>query len=111
MSSNNRHAPFPVTRIAIMAVFSLLLMLGAAALLIFALFYNDLPGNVMKVQAGDLDIHATYVRIEGTKIDTDASSPYYGRFITFAEDKNKDRLPLRRPVLTVPERGIPCRLW
>lgn len=90
MNSNGSHAPFSMTRIALMTVFSLLLLLGAVSLLLFALFYNPLSDNVVKVQAGDLDIAATFVKIEGTRIDTDESSPYYGRFVSFTEDVNKD---------------------
>jgi hypothetical protein len=90
MNSLNGHAPFPVSRIALTAVFSLLLLLGAVSLLLFALYYDPLPDNTVKIQTGDLDIAATYVRIEGTRIDTDEKSPYFGRFIAFTQDVNRD---------------------
>jgi hypothetical protein len=86
--SNNRKRPFPIMRIALMAVFSILLLFGSTASLTYALFHNELANNVAKVQAGDLEISAEYVKIEGTKIDTDPTSQYYGRFISFSGDLN-----------------------
>ena len=86
--SNNRKRPFPIMRIALMAVFSILLLFGSTASLTYALFHNELANNVAKVQAGDLEISAEYVKIEGTKIDTDPTSQYYGRFISFSENVN-----------------------
>ena len=88
--SNNRKRPFPIMRIALMAVFSILLLFGSTASLTYALFHNELANNVSKVQAGDLEVVASYDKLEGTKIDTDSTSEYYGRFIQFAEDKNTD---------------------
>ena len=86
--SNNRKRPFPIMRIALMAVFSILLLFGSTASLTYALFHNELANNVAKVQAGDLEISAEYVKIEGTKIVTDPTSQYYGRFISFSGDLN-----------------------
>ena len=86
--SNNRKRPFPIMRIALMAVFSILLLFGSTASLTYALFHNELSNNVAKVQAGDLEISAEYVKLEGTKIDTDPTSQYYGRFISFSGDLN-----------------------
>lgn len=90
MSSKHSHAPFPATRIALLASLSLLLLLAAVSFLLFALFYNPLTDNVVKVQAADLEIAATYVKIEGTRVDTDEASPTYGRFLAFSEEKNMD---------------------
>ena len=86
MRSNRR--PFPIMRVALMAVFSLLLLFGSAASITYALYHNELTDNVAKIQAGDLEISAEYVKLEGTKIDTDPTSQYYGRFISFSEDIN-----------------------
>ncbi|MBQ8343942.1 MAG: hypothetical protein IJY41_02005 [Clostridia bacterium] len=86
--SNNIKRPFPIMRIALMAVFSILLLFGSTASLTYALFHNELANNVAKVQAGDLEISAEYVKIEGTKINTDPTSQYYGRFISFSGDLN-----------------------
>lgn len=84
----NKRRPFSVTRVALMAVLSLLLLFGACAIVIFSTFHNDILDNEAKVQAGDLKISATYQKIEGTMLDADATSSTYGKLVAFSQDKN-----------------------
>jgi hypothetical protein len=54
------------------------------------LYQQGFSNNVAKVQASDFAVSATYDKIEGTRVDSDATSPYYGRIISFSETKDKD---------------------
>lgn len=91
MNNQNRTTkPFPLTRIALMTVFSLLLLLTSGIFVAYALYQQSFTNNEAKVQAGDFEVLASYVKIEGTKVDTDPTSPNYGRIIAFSETKNKD---------------------
>ena len=91
MYGNNRKLrPFSITRVALMAVFSLLLLFTSGAFVVYALYQQGISNNVAKVQAGDFAVSATYVKMEGTQVDTEPSSPNYGRIVSFSEAKNKD---------------------
>lgn len=90
MTNNTKQTrPFPITRVALMTVFCLLLLFTSGAFVAYALYQHSFSNNEAKVQAGDFAVSAEYVKIEGTKVDTDATSPNYGRIISFSENKNK----------------------
>lgn len=80
--------PFRLTRITIMALFALLLLLGSVTTFTYALYHNELNQNTAKLQAGDLEVSAKYVKLSGTKTDVDPASANYGRFISFTENKD-----------------------
>ena len=86
----NQARPFSITRIALMAVVSLMLLFSAGATVVSAVFHNDIDNNVAKIQAGDLQVSAVYETLSGTKIDSDSASANYGRLISFSETKNQD---------------------
>ena len=88
--NNNKIRPFSVTRIALIAMLSILLLFAAGITSIYAIFYTDISDNVAKVQSGDLQVSATYQTLSGTKIDSDSTSANYGRLISFSETKNQD---------------------
>ena len=90
MTNNTKQTrPFPITRAAWMTVFCLLLLFTSGAFVAYALYQHNFSSNEAKVQAGGFSVSAEYVKIEGTKVDTDSTSPNYGRIITFTENKNK----------------------
>ena len=79
---------FRLTRIAILALFSLMLFLGTASTFTYALYHNELNGNTAKLQAGDLEVSAKYVKLVGTKTDVNNASTTYGRLVSFTENKD-----------------------
>lgn len=82
-------------RSAMLAMMSLLLTVAVAASLTFALFVNEIPNNQVRIEAGDLAVEAKLIKLEGWKIDTEASkngapNPDYGRLVEFSEPVEQD---------------------
>ena len=88
---SNKTGPSPMIRTTFLAVMSLLMTVAVVASLTFALFVKDLDDNTVHIQAGDLEISATYVKLEGTRMDTNSNSATYGKLIAIpTNEQTKD---------------------
>lgn len=99
MNENNFNAPrkeqeeprrrFPLTRATFLAIMSMLMTVAVAASLTFALFVETVPNQHVKIQAGDFDLIAKYVKLEGTMLCTDESDlANYGRLVSFSANES-----------------------
>lgn len=74
-----------------LAFMSVLLTVAVATSLTLALFIETDDENIAKIQAGDVEIGAKFLTLEGKEVDNDPQSDTYGKLISITDtDKNKD---------------------